>query len=127
MCIRDSLEGGSDHVSGEDAMNVEISKLKFDPVTGLVPVVTQDCRTKEVLMVAYANEEALRRTMETGYAHYWSRSRRKLWRKGETSGNVQTVNDIVVDCDFDVVLYLVEQKGPACHTGARTCFHNRLS
>jgi len=108
-------------------MNVEISKLKFDPVTGLVPVVTQDCRTKEVLMVAYANEEALRRTMETGYAHYWSRSRRKLWRKGETSGNVQTVNDIVVDCDFDVVLYLVEQKGPACHTGARTCFHNRLS
>jgi len=108
-------------------MNVDVSELKFDPSTGLVPVVTQDCRTKEVLMVAYANGEALRRTMETGYAHYWSRSRRSLWRKGETSGNVQTVNDILVDCDFDVVLYLVEQKGPACHTGARTCFHNRLS
>ena len=108
-------------------MNVDISELKFDPVTSLVPVVTQDWRTKEVLMVAYANEEALRRTMETGYAHYWSRSRRSLWRKGETSGNIQTLKEILVDCDLDTVLYLVDQKGPACHTGARTCFHNRLS
>jgi phosphoribosyl-AMP cyclohydrolase len=108
-------------------MNVKVSGLKFDPRTGLIPVVTQDWRTKEVLMVAYANEEALRKTMETGYAHYWSRSRQSLWRKGETSGNVQILKEILIDCDYDTVLYIVEQEGPACHTGARTCFHNRLS
>jgi len=106
---------------------VRITELKFDPVTHLIPVVTQDRRTKEVLMVAYANEEALKMSMETGFAHYWSRSRRSLWRKGETSGNVQILKEILVDCDHDTVLYLVEQKGPACHTGARTCFHNKLS
>ena len=105
---------------------VKVSQLKAEPTTGLVPVVTQDWRTKEVLMVAYADQEALRKTIETGYAHYWSRSRRSLWRKGETSGNIQTIREILIDCDFDTVLYLVEQKGPACHTGQRTCFHNRL-
>jgi phosphoribosyl-AMP cyclohydrolase len=106
---------------------MEISELKFDTKTSLIPVVTQDYITKEVLMVAFANKEALRRTLETGYAHYWSRSRGKLWRKGETSGNTQTLKDILIDCDYDTILYLVEQKGPACHTGARTCFYNTLS
>ncbi|MCJ7771282.1 phosphoribosyl-AMP cyclohydrolase [Candidatus Bathyarchaeota archaeon] len=106
---------------------MEISELKFDPRTSLIPVVTQDWLTKEVLMVAYANKEALRRAIETGYAHYWSRSRGRLWRKGETSGNTQTLKDILIDCDHDTILFLVEQKGPACHTGARTCFHNKLS
>ena len=107
--------------------DVKFSELKFDPSTGLIPVVTQDWRSGEVLMVAYADEEALRKTLETGYAHYWSRERRRLWRKGETSGNTQAVKDVLVDCDYDTVLYIVEQEGPACHTGARTCFHNRLS
>jgi len=77
-------------------------------------------------MVAYINEEALRKTLQTGYAHYWSRSRNKLWKKGETSGNVQKVKNILVDCDYDTLLFLVEQKGNACHKGEKTCFHNKL-
>jgi phosphoribosyl-AMP cyclohydrolase len=99
--------------------------LKFDE-KGLIPVVVQDVNTKEVLMVAYANEEAIRKTLETGYAHYWSRSRKKLWMKGETSGNVQRVVEIRVDCDGDALLYLVEQKGVACHTGNYSCFYRKL-
>ena len=77
-------------------------------------------------MLAYANREALERTLSTGYAHYWSRSRNRLWMKGETSGNTQRVKDIRVDCDRDALLFLVEQKGNACHTGEETCFHNQL-
>ncbi|MEM0202839.1 MAG: phosphoribosyl-AMP cyclohydrolase [Archaeoglobaceae archaeon] len=103
---------------------MDLSKLRF--VNGLIPVVVQDVGTKEVLMVAYANEEALRKTLETGYAHYWSRSRNKLWMKGETSGNTQKIAEIRVDCDCDTLLYLVEQKGNACHTGHRSCFFRRL-
>ena len=99
--------------------------LKFDEI-GLIPVVVQDSKSKEVLMVAFANEEALEKTIETGFAHYWSRSRKRLWKKGETSGNVQKIKDIFVDCDFDTLLILVEQKGNACHTGNWTCFHNML-
>src|SRR5919199_4192996 len=91
---------------------------------GLVPCVVQDARTGEVLTLAYMNEEALRRTRETGEVHFWSRSRRELWHKGETSGNVQRVVELRVDCDADTVLALVEPAGPACHTGERTCFHN---
>lgn len=103
---------------------MDLSKLKFNG--GLIPVVVQDANTKEVLMVAYANEEALRKTLATGYAHYWSRSRNKLWMKGETSGNTQKIVEIRVDCDCDTLLYLVEQKGNACHTGERSCFFRRL-
>ncbi|MEM1566227.1 MAG: phosphoribosyl-AMP cyclohydrolase [Candidatus Bathyarchaeia archaeon] len=105
---------------------VEINQLDFQKGGGLIPVIVQDVNTKEVLMLAYTNLEALKKTMETGYAHYWSRSRKKLWMKGETSGNVQRVKKILVDCDNDALLFLVEQKGNACHTGQRTCFHNRI-
>jgi phosphoribosyl-AMP cyclohydrolase len=104
----------------------EIKELKFDE-RGLIPVVVQEVSSREVLMVAYANEEAILKTIETGYAHYYSRSRKKLWMKGETSGNLQMVKEILYDCDGDTLIYLVEQKGPACHTGNRTCFYRKLA
>ena len=91
---------------------------------GLVPVVVQDWRTGEVLTLAYANAEAVERTRETGQLHLWSRSRQELWHKGATSGNYQAVRALRLDCDGDALLALVEPAGPACHTGARTCFHN---
>ena len=90
---------------------------------GLVPCVVQDWRTGEVLTLAYMNEEALRRTRDTGELHLWSRSRDEQWHKGATSGNVQTVRALRLDCDGDTLLALVEPAGPACHTGQRTCFH----
>ena len=93
---------------------------------GLIPVVVQDIMSLEVLMVAYANEEAVSLTRETGFAHYFSRSRRKIWKKGEESGHVQKVRQILVDCDEDCILYLVEQTGAACHTGYQTCFYRTL-
>jgi phosphoribosyl-ATP pyrophosphohydrolase/phosphoribosyl-AMP cyclohydrolase len=91
---------------------------------GLVPVVVQDWRTGEVLTLAYANAEAVARTRDTGQLHLWSRSRQELWHKGATSGNVQHVKALRLDCDGDALLALVEPAGPACHTGERTCFHN---
>jgi phosphoribosyl-AMP cyclohydrolase / phosphoribosyl-ATP pyrophosphohydrolase len=93
---------------------------------GLVPVVAQDALSGDLLMVAYANREALERTLATGAAHYFSRSRQALWRKGETSGHTQEVTEVRLDCDGDAVLYRVRQEGPACHTGSRTCFVSRL-
>ena len=99
-----------------------IDTITFDE-RGLVPVVAQDARTGEVLMLAWANREALQRTRETGRAHYWSRSRGALWMKGESSGHAQEVVDVRVDCDADAILYRVRQTGPACHTGERSCFH----
>jgi phosphoribosyl-AMP cyclohydrolase / phosphoribosyl-ATP pyrophosphohydrolase len=89
---------------------------------GLVPVVTQDASSGDVLTVAYANALALERTLTTGEAHYWSRSRGELWRKGATSGHVQRVREVRVDCDGDALLYRVDPAGPACHTGQRSCF-----
>ncbi|MEM3382854.1 MAG: phosphoribosyl-AMP cyclohydrolase [Nitrososphaerales archaeon] len=106
---------------------IEIKQLKFDTITGLIPAIAQDYKTKKVLMLAYMNEESLIKTIETGYAHYWSRSRNKLWMKGETSGNTQRVIEILIDCDNDAILLLVDQKGPACHTGNETCFHKGLN
>jgi phosphoribosyl-ATP pyrophosphohydrolase/phosphoribosyl-AMP cyclohydrolase len=91
---------------------------------GLVPVVVQDWRTGEVLTLAYANAEAVQRTRDTGELHLWSRSRGELWHKGATSGNVQRVRAMRLDCDGDALLTLVEPAGPACHTGERTCFHH---
>ena len=93
---------------------------------GLVPVVAQERRSGDVLMLAYADRDALARTLSTGEAHYYSRSRRAPWRKGETSGHVQRVVEVRLDCDGDAVLYRVEQTGPACHTGERTCFSSVL-
>jgi phosphoribosyl-AMP cyclohydrolase len=101
-------------------------ELRFDE-HGLIPAVVQDKDTGEVLMVAYMNAEALEMTRSTGQAHFWSRSRKKLWRKGETSGNVLTVHEIRVDCDADTLLLLVTPAGPACHTGQRSCFYRVLS
>ncbi|MBN9132751.1 MAG: phosphoribosyl-AMP cyclohydrolase [Nitrosomonadales bacterium SCN 54-20] len=94
---------------------------------GLAPVVTQDATSNKVLMVAWMNPEALRLTVQTGEAHYWSRSRKKLWHKGEESGHVQKVKEIRLDCDEDVLLLVVEQVGGvACHTGRHHCFFNKL-
>jgi phosphoribosyl-AMP cyclohydrolase / phosphoribosyl-ATP pyrophosphohydrolase len=98
-------------------------EIAFDE-RGLAPCVIQDWRSGEVLTLAYMNAEALARTRETGELHLWSRSRDELWRKGATSGNTQAVKALRFDCDLDAVLALVEPSGPACHTGARTCFHN---
>ena len=92
---------------------------------GLVPAVVQQYDTGEVLMLAWMDDEALRRTLATGRATYWSRSRAEYWVKGETSGNVQNVKSVALDCDGDTLLVKVEQTGPACHTGARTCFDGR--
>jgi phosphoribosyl-AMP cyclohydrolase len=103
-----------------------LKKLDFKKGNGLIPVVVQDATSKKVLMLAYANEEALEKTLQTGYAHYWSRSRQKLWMKGETSGHTQKIKRVVADCDYDTLLYAVDQKGPACHTGEETCFHHEF-
>jgi phosphoribosyl-AMP cyclohydrolase len=106
--------------------NELLEKLDFKKGNGLIPVVVQDAKTKEVLMQAYANREAVENTLNTGKATYWSRSRNELWVKGETSGHTQKIVYISTDCDFDSLLYIVEQIGPACHTGEYTCFHNKM-
>jgi len=93
---------------------------------GLVPAIVQDADSGEVLMLAYMNAEALERTLETGQTHFWSRSRQELWHKGATSGNVQDVVEIRIDCDEDTLLLRVHPAGPACHTGNRTCFYREL-
>ena len=101
------------------------SEFKFD-ANGLLPAIVQDADTNEVLMLAFINNEALRLTLEKGETYFWSRSRSELWHKGETSGNVQTVVEVRVDCDADTVLVRVHPKGPVCHTGEQTCFHRVL-
>lgn len=99
----------------------DLSEVTFDP-KGLIPVVSQDARTGEVLMVAWANREAIEETLATRILHFWSRSRDQLWKKGETSGNTQSLVSLHIDCDGDTLLALVDPAGPACHTGQRTCF-----
>ena len=106
-------------------MNVSVEKIKFDE-QGLVPVVVQDANTLEVLTLAYMNAASLKQTIETKETWFWSRSRSSLWHKGETSGHTQKVTNILVDCDRDALTVLVIPNGPACHTGARSCFHNTL-
>jgi phosphoribosyl-AMP cyclohydrolase / phosphoribosyl-ATP pyrophosphohydrolase len=105
---------------------MRLSAVRFG-ADGLVPVVTQESRSGDVLMLAYANQDALERTLATGLAHYFSRSRGRLWQKGESSSHVQRVLEVRLDCDGDAVLYRVEQTGPACHTGLHTCFSTAIS
>ena len=101
--------------------------LSFDKGGGLLPAIVQDLATGDVLMLAYINEESWQKTKETGKAHYWSRSRNKLWLKGESSGHVQLVKEILVDCDADTVVFRVEQLGgAACHKGYRSCFFRQV-
>jgi phosphoribosyl-ATP pyrophosphohydrolase/phosphoribosyl-AMP cyclohydrolase len=102
-----------------------LGAIKFD-ADGLVPVIAQEARTGMVRMLAWANREALAQTVATGSAHFWSRSRQALWRKGESSGNTLAVRDVRIDCDGDVVLYQVDPDGPSCHTGATSCFYRRV-
>src|SRR5215204_4559851 len=103
-----------------------LDSVRYDD-NGLVPVIAQDASTGEVLMLAYANREAVEETMKIGEAHYYSRSRGELWRKGATSGNTQRVVEVRLDCDGDALLYMVEPRGPACHTGERSCFFTGLA
>jgi len=106
-------------------MQDALHHLRFDS-NGLIPAIVQDAETKEVLMLAYMNSRSLRLTVEKGETYFWSRSRGELWHKGETSGNLQKVVEINVDCDADTLLILVQPMGPACHTGQRTCFYRAL-
>ncbi len=104
---------------------MNLDELTFDD-RGLLPAVVQDADSGEVLMVAWMNREALQRTLDEGRTVFWSRSRHELWRKGDTSGHVQHVEEVRADCDGDVLLVRVHQVGAACHTGERSCFHRRL-
>ena len=104
---------------------ISIDALTFDE-RGLIPAIVQDWQTGEVLMMAYMNRESLQKTVESGRTWFWSRSRQKLWNKGETSGHFQFVKSIRYDCDIDTMLILAEQRGYACHTGEHTCFHRSL-
>ena len=104
-------------------MQIPISEIKFD-TSGLIPAIIQDVETKDVLMLAYMNKESLQLTLEKGETVFWSRSRKELWHKGATSGNVQHVVEIHVDCDQDTLLIRVHPAGPACHTGNKTCFYS---
>lgn len=105
-------------------MNINID---FEKGAGLVPVIVQEADTKEVLMQAYANREALELTLKEGYAYYYSRSRQSLWKKGEISGHLQKIVKVMVDCDEDCLLYIVHQTGAACHTGEKSCFFRELT
>jgi phosphoribosyl-AMP cyclohydrolase len=107
-------------------VNIKSIEIDFTKRNGLIPVVLQDGKTKDILMLAYTNREALDNTIKTGYAWFWSTSRSRLWMKGEESGNTQLVKEIRVDCDADALLYVVESETPVCHTGNRSCFHNKL-
>ena len=121
--IRIIFNNGHEYIQ----MLKSIEEIDFTKRNGLIPVVLQDRKTKDVLMLAYTNKEALDNTLRTGNAWFWSTSRNKLWMKGEESGNIQPVLDVCVDCDSDALLYLIDSEGAVCHTGSRSCFHNRLN
>jgi len=122
----DGIVSGGTDTTGETGQTVALEAVRYDAQTGLVPVVVQDVVTNAVLMVAYANREALKRTLGSGDAWFWSRSRGEFWRKGSTSGHTQRVVDMRLDCDSDTVLYRVQAAGPACHTGATSCFYREV-
>lgn len=105
--------------------NANQNQIMYNP-QGLIPAIIQDKNTRQVLMMAWMNEESFRLTQETGLAHFWSRSRQSLWMKGETSGNFLHVDEIFIDCDRDTLLFLVNPAGPACHTGAVSCFYRKM-
>lgn len=106
---------------------MNLDELKYDD-KGLIPTVVQEAETGEVLMVAWMNKESIKMTLDSGYTHFWSRSRQKFWKKGETSGSLQEVKDLFYDCDADTLLVKVKQHGSgACHTGERTCFYRKLT
>ena len=107
-------------------MKEELTEIKYG-ANGLIPAIVQDAETNEVLMLAYMASESLRLTLEAGETHFWSRSRKELWHKGASSGNIQKVVEIKVDCDGDALLIRVHPAGPACHTGKRTCFYRVYS
>ena len=107
-------------------MDFNIDLIDFEKGNGLVPTIVQDYQTKEVLMLAYMSKESLKKTLEDKTTWFYSRSRQELWNKGATSGNFQKVKELYLDCDLDTILVLVEQKGVACHTGERSCFHKKL-
>lgn len=104
-----------------------IKQLNFSKMNGLITVIAQDWKTNEILMCAFANHEAILKSLTTGIAHYFSRSQNKLWQKGETSGHIQEIKEIYIDCDGDVILFKVEQKVAACHTGYRSCFYQKIA
>lgn len=106
-------------------MQRSLSEIQFD-ASGLIPAIVQDADTKEVLMMAYMNAQSLKLTLERHETYFWSRSRAELWHKGATSGNIQKVVDIYMDCDADTLLISVQPEGPACHTGERSCFYRSL-
>lgn len=105
---------------------MDINLIDFNKGNGLVPTIIQDYKSKEVLMLAYMSKESLIKTLETKQTWFYSRSRNELWNKGATSGHIQIVKEIKIDCDLDTILVLVEQKGVACHTGELSCFHKKL-
>ena len=107
-------------------MQISFPEIKFD-ANGLIPAIIQDAETNQVLMMAYMNAESLQLTLKKGQTYFWSRSRSELWHKGATSGNVQQVIEVRVDCDADTLLIRVDPAGPACHTGNRTCFYRELA
>jgi phosphoribosyl-AMP cyclohydrolase len=117
------LRSSAEHLRG---FGIRMIKLDFTKMGGLVTAVTVDDTSGDVLMVAFMNEQAFQRTVETGIVHYFSRSRNKLWKKGESSGHVQKVKEIRVDCDLDALVIRAEQTGPACHEGYRSCFFRSL-
>ncbi|MFX0135664.1 MAG: phosphoribosyl-AMP cyclohydrolase [Candidatus Hodarchaeota archaeon] len=112
-------------ISETDAENI-IKTLNFSKLNGLIAVIAQDIKTQEVVMSAFADKEAVKMTLTTGYAHYWSRSRNTLWKKGETSGHLQIVKEVYVDCDQDALLLKIDQITAACHTGYFSCFYRRI-
>lgn len=107
-------------------MSIDISTITFNE-SGLVPAIAQDVATGEVLMLAWMNAESLQKTLQTGDVYYYSRSRAELWRKGATSGHTQKLKELLLDCDGDTILLKIEQVGPACHTGAPSCFFNKIA
>ncbi|MCL2863432.1 MAG: phosphoribosyl-AMP cyclohydrolase [Methanimicrococcus sp.] len=124
-CGCDAGSSGSAGVKPKTSfLSVDFSALKFE--NGLIPAIVQDADSKEVLMFAFMNEEALKLTLETKIAHYWSRSRQSLWKKGETSGHFQRVEQIYFDCDADALLLTVKQTGGACHNGYKSCFYRTI-